>query len=273
MDLLKGKNVLITGVVTTSSIAYHVARLAQEEGAHVVLTGYGRVSLIERLARRLPQPPPVVELDVTDPGHLATLADRVGAHVDRLDGVLHSIAYAPPAALGGNFMTAQWPDVATALHVSTYSLQALTRGLLPMLGRGSSVVGLDFDASRAFHEYDWMGVAKAGLEATARYLASYLGAAGIRVNLVAAGPLRTMAARSIGSGGDEAMEEEGRNWANRAPLGWDDQDFEPVARACVALLSGWFPATTGEIVHVDGGVHAVGDRPGTPPTPGVEPSL
>jgi enoyl-[acyl-carrier protein] reductase I len=261
MDLLKGKRILITGVITTSSIAFHVAQACRREGAEVVLTGYGRIRLVERLAQRLDQHTPVIELDVTDEDHLASLPERLSAHVDGLDGVLHAIAYAPGAAMGGNFLTAGWPDVAQALHVSTYSMQSLIRGVRPMLSAGSSVVGLDFDASRAYAGYDWMGVAKAGLESCTRYLASYLGADGIRVNLVAAGPLRTMAARSIG--GDQAAAETGRDWAEQAPLGWDDEAFDPVANACVALLSDLFPATTGEIVHVDGGVHAVGDRPGT----------
>ncbi|TQF04076.1 enoyl-ACP reductase FabI [Kitasatospora acidiphila] len=260
MDLLKGKTILVTGVLTTNSIAFHTARVAQEQGAGLVLTGFGRMSLVERVARRLPQPVPVVELDVTDREQLASLAARVGEHTDRLDGVLHSVAFAPQAALGGGFMTAEWEDVAPAVQVSAYSLQAVTRAALPLLADGSGIVGLDFDASRAWYEYDWMGVAKAGLESCARYLASYLGERGIRVNLVAAGPLRTTAAASIGSGDFHEVVE----WNQRAPLGWDGARFEPVARACVALLSDWFPATTGEIVHVDGGAHAIGDRPGAP---------
>lgn len=186
MDLLKGKTILVTGVLTTNSIAFHTARVAQEQGASLVLTGFGRMSLVERVARRLPQPVPVVELDVTDREQLASLAARVGEHTDRLDGVLHSVAFAPQAALGGGFMTAEWEDVAPAVQVSAYSLQAVTRAALPLLADGSGIVGLDFDASRAWYEYDWMGVAKAGLESCARYLASYLGERGIRVNLVAA---------------------------------------------------------------------------------------
>ncbi|MEV4561866.1 enoyl-ACP reductase FabI [Kitasatospora sp. NPDC049285] len=258
MDLLKGKTILVTGVLTTNSIAFHTARLAQEQGAEVVLTGFGRLSLVERVARRLPEPPPVVELDVTDRAHLASLAERVGEHVDHLDGVLHSVAYAPATALGGGFLTAEWEEVSRAVQVSAYSLQSLTRAVLPLLSERSSIVGLDFDATRAWYDYDWMGVAKAGLESCARYLASYLGPRGIRVNLVAAGPLKTTAAASIGDDGLAVADE----WNVRAPLGWDGERFDPVARACVALLSDWFPATTGEIVHVDGGAHAIGDRPG-----------
>jgi enoyl-[acyl-carrier protein] reductase I len=253
MGILDGKRLLVTGVLTDSSIAFHVARIAQQEGATVVLTGFGRMSLVERIAKRLPQPPPVLELDVTDTGHLASLAGRVAEHVPRLDGVLHGIAFAPQSALGGNFLDTEWPDVATALHVSTYSLKALAMAALPLMDGGGAVVGLDFDASVAWPAYDWMGVAKAGLESCARYLARDLGPRGIRVNLVAAGPLRTMAAKSIP--GFAAFEEV---WPGRAPLGWEISNPEPAARACVALLSDWFPATTGEIVHADGGVHAVG---------------
>lgn len=254
MGLLDGKRVLVTGVLTDSSIAFHVARIAQEQGATVVLTGFGRMSLVERIAKRLPDPPPVLELDVTSAEHLDSLADRVGEHVDRLDGVVHGIAFAPGAALGGNFLNTSWQDVATAVQVSTYSLKALAMATLPLMQvNGGALVGMDFDASRAWPAYDWMGVAKAGLESCARYLARYLGQYQIRVNLMAAGPLRTMAAKSIpGFDQFESM------WDGRAPLGWDLSNHEPAAKACVALLSDWFPATTGEIVHVDGGVHAVG---------------
>jgi enoyl-[acyl-carrier protein] reductase I len=253
MGILDGKRVLVTGVLTDASIAFHVARIAQQEGATVVLTGFGRLSLVERIAKRLPQPAPVLELDVTDTGHLASLAERAAEHVPRLDGVLHGIAFAPQSALGGNFLDTEWADVATAVHVSAYSLKALAMAALPLMDGGGAVVGLDFDASVAWPAYDWMGVAKAGLESCARYLARDLGPRGIRVNLVAAGPLRTMAAKSIP--GFAAFEDV---WPARAPLGWEISDPEPAARACVALLSDWFPATTGEIVHADGGVHAVG---------------
>ena len=253
MGILDGKRILVTGVLTDASIAFHVARIAQQEGARLVLTGFGRLSLVERIAKRLPDPPPVIELDVTDPGQLDSLAGRVAGHLDGLDGVLHAVAFAPQTALGGNFLQTGWPDVATALQVSTYSLKALAVAALPLMAGGGSVVGLDFDASLAWPAYDWMGVAKAGLESCARYLARDLGPQGIRVNLVAAGPLRTMAAKSIP--GVNVFED---MWDGRAPLGWDIKDPGPAARACVALLSDWFPATTGEIVHVDGGVHAVG---------------
>jgi meromycolic acid enoyl-[acyl-carrier-protein] reductase len=254
MGLLDGKRILVTGVLTDSSIAFHVARIAQEQGATVVLTGFGRLSLVERIAKRLPDPPPVLELDVTSEEQLASLADRVSEHVDGLDGVVHSIGNAPVGAMGGNFLNTPWAEVSMALHVSTYSLKSLAMAALPLMkDHGGSVVGLDFDAALAWPSYDWMGVAKAGLESCARYLAKYLGEHQIRVNLVAAGPLRTMAAKSIP--GFERFEE---MWGVRAPLGWNLSDHAPAAKACVALLSDWFPATTGEIVHVDGGVHAVG---------------
>lgn len=198
MSLLAGKRILVTGVLTDQSIAFHVARLAQEQGATVVLSSYGRVmSLTARVAGRLPQPAPVIELDVTDEAHLAALADNVRAHMDGLDAVLHSVGFAPESALGGNFLNTSWEDVATALHVSTYSLKSLAVAAAPLMPAGSSVVGLTFDAAVAWPKYDWMGVAKAALESTARYLARDMGPQGIRVNLVAAGPIRTMAAKSI----------------------------------------------------------------------------
>jgi len=249
--LLEGKRILVTGVLTDASLAFGVAKLAQEEGAEVVLTSFGRqMRLTERTARRLPSEADLVELDVTSPSDLGALAERVGG---RLDGVLHAIAFAPETCLGGGFVDAPWDDVAVAMQISAYSLAGLTRAALPLMDGGGSVVGLDFDARQAWPVYDWMGVAKAALESTARYLARDLGPRRVRVNLVAAGPVRTMAAKSIP--GFDRFEEV---WSERAPLGWDLRDPTPVARACVALLSDWFPATTGEMVHVDGGFHAIG---------------
>jgi enoyl-[acyl-carrier protein] reductase I len=254
MALLEGKRLLVTGVLTDSSIAFHVAKIAQEQGASVVLTSFGRqMRLTAAIARRLPSTPPVVELDVTSTDNLEGLADALREHVDGVDGVLHSIGYAPQSALGGGFLDTPWEDVATAVHVSAFSLKALAVAALPLMKEGGSIVGLTFDASQAWPVYDWMGVAKSAFESTARYLARDLGPKGIRVNLVAAGPLRTTAAKSIP--GFAAFEE---GWPGRSPLGWDITDPEPTARACAALLSDWFPATTGEIVHVDGGFHAVG---------------
>ncbi|MDP8991658.1 MAG: enoyl-ACP reductase FabI [Actinomycetota bacterium] len=253
--LLEGKRLVVTGVLTDASIAFSVARLAQENGAELVLTSFGRpMNLTKRAARRLPDPPDVLELDVTDPEHLSRLTEELQRRWGRVDGVVHAIGFAPEACLGGDFLRAGWDDVATALHVSSYSLKALAESALPLMkDGGGSVVALDFDARQAWPQYDWMGVAKAALESTARYLARDLGPLGIRVNLVCAGPLRTVAAKSIP--GFAAFEEA---WASRAPLGWNVDDAEPVARACVALLSDWFPATTGEMLHVDGGYHAMG---------------
>jgi meromycolic acid enoyl-[acyl-carrier-protein] reductase len=252
MGLLDGKRLLVTGVLTDASIAFHVARLAQEQGATVVLTSFGRtMKITSTIAKRLPETPPVVELDVQDPEHLDSLAERLREHVDGLDGVVHSIGFAPPGAF--NFLEGTWEDVSTALHVSAYSLKALGVAALPLMGEGGSIVGLTFDARYAWPVYDWMGVAKAAFESTARYLARDLGPKGVRVNLVAAGPIRTTAAKSIP--GFDTFED---IWDTRAPLGWDVRDPEPAAKACVALLSDWFPATTGEMVHVDGGVHAMG---------------
>jgi len=219
-----------------------------------VLSSQARTQrLVERIAKRLPEGAPVIELDVVSDEDLAAVPERVGTHVDRLDGVLHSIGFAPESAMGGNFLNTTWDDVAVALQISAYSLKSLTVACQPMFTDHASVVGLTFDATVAWPTYDWMGVAKAAFESTARYLARDLGAEGVRVNLVAAGPIKTMAAKSIP--GFEQFEEV---WANRAPLGWDVGDPEPAARGAVALLSDWFPATTGEIVHVDGGVHAMG---------------
>jgi len=255
--ILAGKRILVTGVLTDSSIAFHTARLAQQEGAEVVLTGFGRLSLVERIAKRLPKPAPVIELDVQNAEHLDGLAAKVTEHIGEginLDGVVHSIAFGPQDALGGNFLHTPWESVATAVEVSAYSLKSLTMALLPLLEqRGGSVVGMDFDAQVAWPKYDWMGVAKAALESTSRYLARDLGEKNIRVNLISAGPIKSMAAKSI-----PGFEDLAAVWDSRAPLAWDLADPEPAARGVVALLSDWFPKTTGEIVHVDGGLHAIG---------------
>jgi enoyl-[acyl-carrier protein] reductase I len=255
MGILDGKRILVAGVTMDSSIGFAVARVAQEQGAEVVISNFGRaLAITRRIAGRLPKPPPVLELDVTEAEHLATLPERLREHVDGLDGVVHSIAYGNPATtLGGKFLTAPWPDVARAVEVSAFSLASLSVACMPVLAPKASVVGMTFDASVAWPAYDWMGVAKAGLESTARYLARDLGPRGVRVNLVAAGPLETIAAKAI-----PGFDELGGMWSGRAPLGWDESDTEPAARAVVALLSDFFPATTGEIVHVDGGFHAMG---------------
>ncbi|MGZ4600468.1 MAG: enoyl-ACP reductase FabI [Oryzihumus sp.] len=252
MGILEGKKLLVTGVLMDSSIAFHVARLAQEQGAEVVLTSFGRtMKITQTIARRLPTTPQVIELDVTNQEHLDTLAERAGEVLGSLDGVLHSIGFAPQGAF--NFLEGTWDDVATAMHASAYSLKALAVATMPLMSEGGSVVGLTFDAKFAWPVYDWMGVAKAAFEATSRYCARDLGPKGVRVNLVSAGPIRTTAAKSI-----PGFEQFEQTWSERAPLGWDINDPAPAAKACVALLSDWFPATTGEIVHVDGGVHAMG---------------
>jgi enoyl ACP reductase len=256
VGILAGKRLLVTGVLTDDSLAFGVAQLAQQEGAEIVLTGFGRaLSLTRRIARKLPDPPDVLELDVTIPDQLSAVASELEGRWGRLDGLLHAVGFAPPSCLGSGVMDAPWEDVAVGLHVSAYSLKALAEAFLPLFkaAGGGSIVGLDFDASVAWPAYDWMGVAKAALESLARYLARDLGGDNVRVNLVAAGPLRTLAAKSIP--GFERFE---AVWSERAPLGWDVHDSSAVARACVALLSDWFPRTTGEIVHVDGGFHAVG---------------
>ncbi|MHB8464619.1 MAG: enoyl-ACP reductase FabI [Acidimicrobiales bacterium] len=254
MMLLEGRRIVVTGVLNDDSIAFSVARLAQQHGAEVILTSFGRImSITQRVARKLDPAPDVLELDVSAPEHHAALADALRDRWGRVDGVVHAIGFAPASALGGNFLETEWPDVATAVQVSAYSLKSLAVALADLMPSGASVVGLDFDATVAWPGYDWMGVAKAAFESCARYLARDLGPRGIRVNLVAAGPVRTVAAKSIP--GFEKFEDV---WDGRAPLGWDVRDASPVAKAVVALLSDLFPATTGEIIHVDGGFHAMG---------------
>ncbi len=254
MGLLDGKKIVITGVMTDASLAYGVARIALAEGADIVLTGAGRaLSLTQRTARKLGDGIDVFELDVTVPAHGEAVRDALAEKWGHVDGVLHSIGFAPEACLGDSFMTATWDDVAVAMHISTYSLKALADAFVPLMSAGGAFVGLDFDNRVAWPAYNWMGVAKSALQSVSRYLAKELGPLGIRSNLVAAGPVRTMAAKSIP--GFALFED---TWDGRAPLGWDVNDSEPVAKACVALLSDWFPMTTGEIVHVDGGYHAVG---------------
>ena len=253
--ILEGKRILVTGVTMDNSIGFSIAKVAQEQGATVLISNFGRaLNITKRIAARLPETPPVLELDVTDEEHLERLPSLVREHTDGLDGVVHSIAYGnPETLLGGKFLGGPWPDVAQAVQVSAYSLASLSNACLPLMGRGGSIVGLTFDATVAWPAYDWMGVAKAGLESCSRYLARDLGPEGIRVNLVSAGPLKTLAAKAIP--GFEDLE---ANWESRSPLGWDNSDQEPTAKAVVALLSDFFPATTGEIVHVDGGYHAMG---------------
>jgi enoyl ACP reductase len=257
MTALAGRRLLITGVLTRGSIAFEVARQAQEAGAEIVLSGFGRgLRLTERAARHLPEPPDVLELDVNKPDDLAAVAAELGSRWERLDGVLHAIAFAPPDALGGGFLETPASSAITAFETSAFSLKALAAALAPLLAAaegGGSVVGLDFDASVAWPVYDWMGVAKAALESVARYLARDLGPRGIRVNLVSAGPIETLAA-----GGIPGFDELASRWRDSAPLGWDPADAGPVAAAVCFLLSAQARGITGEILHVDGGFHAMG---------------
>lgn len=254
MGILEGKKILVTGVLTEASIAFSAARLAQEQGAEVLLSSFGRMlPITQKISQRLPKTAEVIELDAASDEDLAALAGRVKETIGSLDGIVHAIAFAPQTALGGNFLETEWADVATAVQVSAYSLKSITMSAHSVLNNPSSVVGLTFDASVSWPVYDWMGVAKAAFESTSRYLARYLGKDGIRVNLVSAGPLRTTAAKGIP--GFATMEE---LWTDRAPLGWDLSNTEPAAKALVALLSDWFPATSGEIIHVDGGLHSTG---------------
>ncbi|MFI9624024.1 enoyl-ACP reductase FabI [Streptomyces sp. NPDC052042] len=251
--ILDGKRILVTGVLMESSIAFHAAKVAQEQGAEVILTAFPRPTLTERIAKKLPKPAKVIELDVTNTEHLDRLADLVRDELGSLDGVVHSIGFAPQDALGGNFLNTPFESVATAMHVSAFSLKSLAMACKPLMNEGGSIVGLTFDAQFAWPQYDWMGPAKAALEATSRYLARDLGKDNIRCNLVSAGPLSSMAAKSIPGFSDLA-----KVWDSRSPLNWDMADPEPAGRGIVALLSDFFPKTTGEIVHIDGGVHMMG---------------
>jgi enoyl ACP reductase len=253
--LLEKKRLLITGVLTPQSIAFSVARLAQEQGAEILLTGFGRaMGLTEKTARRLPETPDILEMDANEPAHIEAVAEEIRSRWGTLDGFLHAIAFAPEDALGGAFLETPWESARTAFQTSAYSLKAIAVGLLPLMEEsGGSIVSLDFDASVAWPIYDWMGVSKAALEGISRYLARYLGPKGIRVNCVSAGPIKTMAAKGIP--GFEAL---ASSWGKRAPLSWDVNDPDPVARTVVFLLSDWSKGITAEIIHVDGGYHAIG---------------
>ena len=254
MGILENKRLLITGILTDSSLAFGVAQLALAEGAEVVVTGAGRgLRLTERTIRKLNGDVEVMEFDVTNPEHVTNIRDSLTDKWGKVDGALHAIGFMPEIGLGEDFLAGQWKDLSLGFEISAYSLKAVTEAVCPLMTEGGSIVGLDFDASYAWPAYNWMGVAKAALESASRYLARSLGPNNIRVNLVAAGPIRTMAAKSI-----PGFKEFEDTWGTRAPLGWDVNDPSGVAKACVALLSDWFPQTTGEIIHVDGGYHAIG---------------
>ena len=253
--LLDGKRILVTGVLTPQSIAFAVARVAQEQGAEVVLTGFGKgMGLTQKTAKRLPTSADVIEMDVNDTEQLASAVAELGQRWDRLDGILHAIAFAPQDALGGNFLTTPWDSAAIALRTSAFSLKELTVAFLPMMeGNDASVVSVDFDAARAWPIYDWMGVSKASLESVSRYLARDLGERGVRVNCIAAGPLKTIAAKGI-----PGFERIADAWVRQAPLGWDVHDPTPVGNTAAFLFSDLSKAISGEIIHVDGGFNAMG---------------
>ncbi|WP_343709944.1 NADH-dependent enoyl-ACP reductase InhA [Mycobacterium sp.] len=262
--LLDGKRILVTGIITDASIAFHIARVAQEQGAQLVCTGFDRLRLIGRILDRLPQKPPLLELDVQDEKHLATLAERVLEVIgkgNQLDGVVHSIGFMPPTGMGINpFFDAPYEDVARGIHISAYSYASLAKAVLPIMSPGSAIVGMDFDPSRAMPAYNWMTVAKSALESVNRFVAREAGQYKVRSNLVAAGPIRTLAMSAIVGGalGEEAsgqMQLLEQGWDQRAPIGWDMKDATPVAKTVCAVLSDWLPATTGDIIYADGGAH------------------
>lgn len=255
--LLEKKRLLITGVLTKQSIAFHIAKIAQEQGAQVILTGFGKgLRLTERAAGKLPEEPDVLEMDVNDSAQVDTVGQEISERWGGLDGFLHAIAFAPSDALGGNFLSTPWESVAIALRTSAYSLKEMAQQFHPLMEHGGSILSMDFDATVAWPIYDWMGVSKAALESVTRYLARDLGPRGVRVNCISAGPLRTMAAKGI-----PGFDHLASSWKARAPLGWDTKDPEPVAKAAAFLLSDWSAGITGEIVHVDGGYHAMGAEP------------
>ncbi|MBU3751796.1 MAG: enoyl-ACP reductase FabI [Mycobacterium sp.] len=260
--LLEGKRILVTGIITDSSIAFHIARVAQEAGAEIVCTGFDRMRLIQRIIDRLPNPAPLLELDVQNNEHLDSLAGRITDVIGvdgKLDGVVHSIGYMPPSGMGINpFFDAPYEDVAKGIHISAFSYASLAKAVLPIMNRGGAIVGMDFDPTRAMPAYNWMTVAKSALESVNRFVAREAGRVGVRSNLVAAGPIRTLDMSAIMGGalGDQfkdemAMLEEG--WDQRAPLGWDMKDPTAVAKTVCALLSDWLPATTGTVIYADGG--------------------
>ena len=262
--LLEGKRILVTGIITDSSIAFHIAKQAQEAGAELVLTGFNRMKLIQRIADRLPSPAPLLELDVQNEEHLAGLAGKITEVIGegaRIDGVVHSIGFMPQSGMGVNpFFDAPYEDVSKGIHISAYSYASLAKAVLPIMAPGGSIVGMDFDPTRAMPAYNWMTVAKSALESVNRFVAREAGKVGVRSNLVAAGPIRTLAMSAIVGGalGEEAgaqmkLLEEG--WDARAPIGWDMKDPTPVAKTVCALLSDWLPATTGDIIFADGGAH------------------
>ncbi len=256
--LLENKRLVITGVLTPQSIAFAAAKACQEQGAQIVLTSFGRAtSVTEKVAKRLPDPPDVLEMDANDPAHIDALREELAARWGTVDGFLHAIAFAPQDALGGNFLNTPWESVATAIRTSAFSLKAIAVGLLPLMeANGASIVSLDFDGRVAWPVYDWMGVAKAGLESVSRYLARDLGPKKIRVNTVSAGPLKTIAGKGI-----PGFERIADAWDRRAPLGWDISDPTPVGQAIALLFSDLSAGITGELIHVDGGFHAMGTDP------------
>ncbi|MCW2690986.1 MAG: enoyl-(acyl-carrier-protein) reductase [Mycobacterium sp.] len=261
--LLEGKRILVTGIITDASIGFHIARVAQEQGAELVLTGFDRMRLIQRIADRLPNPAPLLELDVQNDEHLATLADRVTEVIgdgNKLDGVVHSIGFMPRSGMGEfPFFDAPFEDVAKGIHISAYSYASLAKALLPILNPGSGIVGMDFDPTRAMPFYNWMTVAKSALESVNRFVAREAGKYGVRSNLVAAGPIRTLAMSAIVGAGIAGVSDElqllEEGWDQRAPMGWNMKDATPVAKTVCALLSDWLPATTGTIIFADGGAH------------------
>jgi enoyl-[acyl-carrier protein] reductase I len=252
--MLTGRRILITGVVNADSIAFATAKRVQELGADVLLTALPRDRRrCEEASRELPRMAGVLPLDATRPEDYEALADELRARWGGVDGALHAVAFAPRDALSGDFLAARPDGVNLAFQTSAMSYAHLGRLLHDLAPEhGGSLVGLDFDAGGAWPVYNWMGVCKAALESVNRYLARDLGPRNIRANLVAAGPLRTRAASGIP--GFDQLEQA---WESTAPMRWDVTDAAPVADACCFLLSDMARAITGEIVHVDGGHHAM----------------
>src|SRR6476661_5806335 len=251
MAFLQGKKILVTGLLSNRSIAYGIAKALSREGATLAFT-YQSTELKERVLQLASefQSPPVLPCDVSDDEQIAHLFGALREHWDGLDGIVHSIAFAPREALKGSFLDGITRDAFRVAHdVSAYSFAALAKAGLPMMeGRKAALLTLTYlGAQRSVQNYNVMGLAKASLEAGVRYLAQDLGPKGIRVNGISAGPIKTLAAAGI-SGFGKILKFVEDNAPLRRNVTIDD-----VGNAAAFLLSDLAAGITGEITYVDGG--------------------